>query len=433
MPDKHVYTLKHSGWNTFDAQTTKSYSGLNFGPSVTVSPSRRRFFSGSERTIIASIYTRIAVDVASTTFEHVRTDAEGRYLETIDSGLNDCLNVEANVDQTGFDLMLDFIYSILQEGQAALVPIDTTTDPTFTRSFDINTMRVGKVLAHHPRYVDLEVYNDKNGTRQQVTMPKESVAIVQNPFYAVMNEPNSTLKRLTHKLNLLDQADEQSVSSDLDLIIQLPYTVKNEMKRQQAQTRLNDLTDQLKNSQYGIGYIDATEKVTQLNRPVENNLLDQINDLTNQLYSQLSLDATVMNGTANDTTMNNYFQRTVAPLIQVVKAEMTRSFLTKTARSQHQTIMSFQDPFKYLTVVQIAQLVDTLSRNEVLTGNEFRTGLGFKPSSDPSADELRNKNLIDANNFDSSGEEAPTTVSTDDGQEMTLKDVPLSQLDYVTQ
>lgn len=426
MAEKHVYTLKHSGWNTFDAQTTKSYSGLNFGPSVTASPSRRRYFSGSERTIIASIYTRIAIDVASTTFEHVRTDAEGRYLETISSGLNDCLSVEANVDQTGFDLMLDFVYSILQEGQAALVPIDTTTDPTFTRSFDINTMRVGKILAHHPRYVDLEVYNDRSGTRQQVTMPKESVAIVQNPFYSVMNEPNSTLKRLTHKLNLLDQADEQSVSSDLNMIIQLPYTVKNEMKRQQAAQRLSDLTDQLKNSQYGIGYIDATEKVTQLNRPIENNLLDQVNELTNQLYSQLSLDATVMNGTANDSTMNNYFQRTVSPIIQIIKAEMTRSFLTKTARSQHQTIMSFQDPFKYLTVVQIAQIVDVLSRNEVLTGNEFRTGLGFKPSDDPSADELRNKNLIDVG-----GEEEASETSPDEGYETDntpLADTPLSEL-----
>ena len=424
MTEKHVYTLKHSGWNTFDAQTTKSYSGLNFGPSVTVSPSRRRYFSGSERTIIASIYTRIAIDVASTTFEHVRTDAEGRYLETIDSGLNNCLGVEANVDQTGFDLMLDFVYSILQEGQAALVPIDTTTDPTFTRSFDINTMRVGKILAHHPRYVDLEVYNDRSGTRQQITMPKESVAIVQNPFYSVMNEPNSTLKRLTHKLSLLDQADEQSVSSDLNMIIQLPYTVKNEMKRQQATQRLNDLTDQLKNSQYGIGYIDATEKVTQLNRPVENNLLDQVNELTNQLYSQLSLDATVMNGTANDSTMNNYFQRTVSPIIQIIKAEMTRSFLTKTARSQHQTIMSFQDPFKYLTVVQIAQIVDVLSRNEVLTGNEFRTGLGFKPSDDPSADELRNKNLIDVG-----GEEDVSETNPGEGYENArLADTPLSEL-----
>lgn len=430
MTEKHVYTLTHSGWNTFDAESTKAYSGVNQGPMVTTSPARRRFFGGSERTIIASIYTRIAIDVASTSFEHVRTDENGRYLETIDSGLNNCLNVEANVDQTGFDLMLDFVYSILQEGQAALVPVDTTTDPTFTRSFDINTMRVGKVLAHHPRYVDLEVYNDQNGTRQQITMPKESVAIVQNPFYSVMNEPNSTLKRLVYKLGMLDQADERNNSADLNMIIQLPYTVKGELKTQRAKERLNDLTNQLKNSQYGIGYIDATEKVTQLNRPVENNLLDQITDLTNQLYSQLSLDATVMNGTASDSTMNNYFQRTVSPLIQIIKAEMTRSFLTKTARSQHQTIMSFQDPFKYLTVVQIAQIVDVLSRNEVLTGNEFRTGLGFKPSSDPSADELRNKNLIDVNANDDSGDVEFTEESSEDGW---AKDIPISELDSYRQ
>lgn len=425
MSEKHVYTLTHSGWNTFDAKSTSAYSGANQGPMVTTSPVRRRFFGGSERTIIASIYTRIAIDVASTSFEHVRTDDEGRYLETIDSGLNNCLNVEANIDQTGFDLMLDFVYSILQEGQAALVPVDTTTDPTFTRSFDINTMRVGKILAHHPRYVDLEVYNDQNGTRQQVTMTKESVAIVQNPFYSVMNEPNSTLKRLVYKLGMLDQADERNNSADLNMIIQLPYTVKGELKTQRAKERLNDLTDQLKNSQYGIGYIDATEKVTQLNRPIENNLLDQINDLTNQLYSQLSLDATVMNGTANDSTMNNYFQRTVSPLIQIIKSEMTRSFLTKTARSQHQTIMSFQDPFKYLTVVQIAQIVDVLSRNEVLTGNEFRTGLGFKPSSDPSADELRNKNLIDVNQGSQEEYEDPADDTSNDTP---FAEIPISQL-----
>jgi len=285
MPEKHVYTLTHSGWNAFDAKSTTSYPGLNYGPAVTVSPSRRRYFSGSERTIIASIYTRIAIDVASTSFEHVVTDEEGRYQETKNSGLNNCLNVEANVDQTGFDLILDFAYSILQEGQAALVPTETSTDPTFTKAYSIDAMRVGKVLQHHPRYVDLEVYDDRIGIRRQITMPKESVAIVQNPFYSVMNEPNSTLKRLVYKLGLLDEVDQKNTSSDLNMIIQLPYTIKGEAKETRARNRLENLQDQLKNSQYGIAYIDATEKITQLNRPVENNLLDQIKELTDQAYS----------------------------------------------------------------------------------------------------------------------------------------------------
>lgn len=351
-------------------------------------------FGGAERTIISSIKNRIAVDVSTTTFEHVRVDDNGRYLETINSSLNQCLNVEANADQTGSSFMLDVVYSLLDEGCVAIVPVDTKYDPLKTESYEILSLRVGKIVSWHPKYVDVMLYNENDGQRQMVTLPKSMVGIVENPFYEVMNETNSTLKRLVYKLGLLDQADARTNSTKLDMIVQLPYSIRTETQTKRAETRRKEIECQLTNSKYGIAYIDAAEHVTQLNRPVENTLQSQINDLTNQLYSQLSIDQTVLNGTASAETMNNYYQRLIAPIIKAITDEMTRKFLSKTARSQHQTIMTFQDPFRYLNITQIATLVDSLSRNEVLTGNEFRTGLGFKPSSDPSADELRNKNLI---------------------------------------
>lgn len=351
-------------------------------------------FGGAERTIISSIKNRIAVDVSTTTFEHVRVDDNGRYLEAINSSLNQCLNVEANADQTGSSFMLDVVYSLLDEGCVAIVPVDTKYDPLKTESYEILSLRVGKIVSWHPKYVDVMLYNENDGQRQMVTLPKSMVGIVENPFYEVMNETNSTLKRLVYKLGLLDQADARTNSTKLDMIVQLPYSIRTETQTKRAETRRKEIECQLTNSKYGIAYIDAAEHVTQLNRPVENTLQSQINDLTNQLYSQLSIDQTVLNGTASAETMNNYYQRLIAPIIKAITDEMTRKFLSKTARSQHQTIMTFQDPFRYLNITQIATLVDSLSRNEVLTGNEFRTGLGFKPSSDPSADELRNKNLI---------------------------------------
>lgn len=401
-------------WNAFNSQED-AYSKrevIDYGPGYGRRPDRHRIISGSERTIISSIYTRIAVDVASTTFEHVRTDDQDRYLETLDSGLNNCLNVEANIDESGFAFKIDVVVSLLDEGCVAIVPVETVGDPLRTNSYNIITMRVGKIVGWHPSYVDLQVYNEKTGITQQVTLPKSMVAIVENPFYSVMNEPNSTLKRLVYKLGLLDDADARANSTKLDLIIQLPYSLKTDLQKKKAADRRKDIEMQLTGSPYGIAYIDSTEHVTQLNRPVENTLLGQINDLTNQLYGQLGLDQTILNGTANAETMNNYYQRTVAPIIQAIRDEMNRKFLTKTARSQHQTIMTFQDPFKYMTVTQIAQVVDTLSRNEVLTGNEFRTALGFKPSDEPSADELRNKNLIDPN-ADYGSESAYDTSSVD--------------------
>lgn len=422
-------------WNAFNSsEETYLYRvPADTGPAYGRRPDRRRIITGSERTIISSIYNRIAVDVASTTFEHVRTDNQDRYLETINSGLNNCLNVEANVDESGFAFKVDAVISLLDEGCIALVPVDTKGNPLRTESYEILTMRVGKITGWHPKYVDIQLWDENRGTFRQVTLPKSMVAIIENPFYSVMNEPNSTLKRLVYKLGLLDDSDARANSTKLDLIIQLPYSVKTETQKKRAAERKNDIEMQLTGSAYGIAYIDSTEHVTQLNRPVENTLSSQINDLTNQLYGQLGIDATILNGTADAETMNNYYQRTVSPIIQAIRDEMIRKFLSKTARSQHQTIMTFQDPFRYMTVTQIAQVVDTLSRNEVLTGNEFRTALGFKPSDEPSADELRNKNLINPN-ADYGSSSAYDTSSVDPGSteevgtSTTVGDLPISQL-----
>lgn len=406
MAESFRTRLQHA-WNAFSNQETTDYRySTSVGSSYGYRPDRVGISIGSERTIINAIYNRIAVDVAATTFMHVRVDENKRYKEEINSGLNYCLNEEANIDQTATAFMADIAYSLLEEGCIAIVPIDTTLDPFVTGSYDINSMRRGKIVGWHPKHVDLEVYNDNSGIKQQITMPKSSVAIIENPFYAVMNEPNSTLKRLVYKLKLLDDADAKANSSKLDAIVQLPYTIRNESQKKRAEDRKRSLEDQLENSKYGVAYIDATEKFTQLNRSVENTLPEQIKTLTDQLYSQLSLDITVLNGTATDSTMNNYYQRTVAPVVKAIRDAMNCKFLTKTARTQNQQIMTFQDPFKYMTVTQISQMVDSLSRNEVLTGNEFRTALGFKPSEEPSADELRNKNLIDPNaDYGSSSDE----------------------------
>lgn len=428
MSEKFGTRLKHA-WNAFndqDDQVRYTHVPIDYGPGYGTRPDRRRIITGSERTIISSIYTRIAIDVASTTFEHVKTDDQDRYLETIDSGLNECLNVEANVDESGFAFKVDMVVSLLDEGCIAIVPVETYKN-------QIVTLRVGKIVGWRPKHVDIEAYNQDTGRIQRITLPKSMVAIVENPFYAVMNEPNSTLKRLVYKLGLLDDADARANSTKLDLIIQLPYTLKTPTQKKRAAERKKDIEMQLTGSTYGIAYIDATEHVTQLNRPVENTLSSQINDLTNQLYGQLGMDATILNGTANAETMNNYYQRTVSPIIQAIKEEMIRKFLTKTARTQHQTIMTFQDPFKYMTVTQIAQVVDTLSRNEVLTGNEFRTALGFKPSDEPSADELRNKNLIDPNadygseSVDTSSVDQESTEEVDQNS-ISIGELPISQL-----
>ncbi len=387
-----------SVWNAFSSPTEidifqPSNAVSSYGGFVGVRPDRTRVRIGNERTIISSVYTRIAIDVASVDFRHTRHDDSDRYLEDIPSGLNECLKVEANVDQAATAFLLDIALSLFDKGAIAIVPVDTTLDPTVSGSFDIKTMRVGEIVQWYPNHVRARVYNERIGDRQEIVLPKRTIAIVENPLYSVMNEPNSTLQRLIRKLSLLDSVDEASSSGKLDLIIQLPYVVKSETRRQQAEQRAKDIEFQLKGSQYGIAYTDGTEKITQLNRPVDNNLLSQIEYLTNQLYSELGITPEVMNGTANEAAMLNYTNRTVVPILTAIKESMLRVFLTKTARSQGQSIDFFRDPFKLVPMANLAEMVDKFTRNEVFTSNEMRQFIGAKPSKDPKADQLINSNM----------------------------------------
>lgn len=390
-----VDQLKHA-WNAFvnrPQELAPSYAeGYTSGISMGRPDRVRRNFS-NERSIIASILTRLSIDVASVDIRHVRTDDQRRYKEDIDSGLNNCLTLEANIDQAARQFRLDLMMSLCENGVIALVPVDTSISPTKSGGYDILTLRVGTVVAWFPYHVRVEVFNEARGIREQVTLEKKFVAIIENPLYTVMNEPNSTLQRLIRKLNLLDGSDEQVASGKLDLIIQLPYVIKSEAKRQQADQRRKDIEVQLKGSQYGIAYTDGTEKITQLNRPAENNLLTQIEYLTKLLYSQLGLTEEVMLGTADEKAMINYFNRTVEPYLTAIVEAMRRSFLTKTARSQKQTIMFFRDPFRLAPLEQIAEIADKFARNEVLTSNEIRQAMGFAPHSDPKADKLINANM----------------------------------------
>jgi hypothetical protein len=354
-------------------------------------PDRVRFSRGNERSIVTSVYNRIAMDVAAISIKHCRVDKNGRYIEDVNSGLNDCLTIEANIDQTGRSFIQDVVMSMFDEGAVAIVPVDTDTDPT-TGSFDIKTVRAGKIVEWFPTSVKLNVYNDRTGRKEDIILPKKSVAIIENPLYSVINEPNSTMQRLVRKLNLLDAIDEQSGSGKLDLIVQLPYAVKGELKTQQAEQRKQSIIDQLKGP-YGIAYIDATEKITQLNRPVENNLMKQIEYLTNMLYSQIGMTPSVLDGTADEKVMLNYNNRTIEPIISAIVDAMKRNFLTKTARTQGQTIMYFRDPFKLVPINNIAEIADKFTRNEILTSNEIRQIIGFKPSDDPKADKLVNSNI----------------------------------------
>ena len=386
------FRLKH-GWNAFLSREPTEYYQMDLGQSYSRRPDRPRLSRGNERTIITSILNRMAVDAAEIEIKHVRLDENGRYLEDIDSGLNNCLNVEANIDQAGTAFKQDMYQSMLDEGVIALVPIDTSADPKVSSSYEIGTMRVAKITQWYPQHVKVHVYDDRSGKHVDAIFHKRHVAIVENPFYAVMNEPNSTLKRLVRKMNLLDAVDEQSSSGKLDLIIQLPYTVKTETRRQQAEKRRTDIEKQLTGSKYGIAYTDGTERITQLNRPVENNLLKQIEYLTSMLMSQLGITHEILNGSADEKTMLNYNNRIIAPMVAAPVEEMHRKFLTKTARAQRQAITNFRDPFKLVPVSQIAEIGDKFTRNEIMTSNEIRQSIGMKPSSDPRADELRNKNL----------------------------------------
>lgn len=385
-------------WNIF-RNKDPSYEYKDLGVSYSYRPERIRFTRGNERTIVTSIYNRIALDVSSITLQHVRLDKNDRYLSTINSGLNNCLTLEANIDQTSREFIQDVVMSMFDEGCVAIVPvdIDTDIDPEVSGSYDIDTMRTGKILEWYPRHVKVRVYNDQTGHKEDVICSKETVAIIENPFYSIMNEPNSMVQRLIRKLNLLDVIDEQTSSGKLDLIIQLPYIIKTDARRQQAEKRARDIEDQLASSKYGIAYTDGTEKITQLNRSVENNLLKQIEYLTNLVYGQLGITTSIMDGTADERTMLNYNNRTVEPIISAIVNSMKRRFLTKTARTQKQSIVFFRDPFRLVPVTDLAEIADKFTRNEIMTSNEIRQIVGMKPADDPSADELRNKNLNQSN------------------------------------
>ena len=384
--------LKHA-WNAFVNNRDPTATYRDIGPGYSYRPDRPRLTRGNERSIITSVYNRIALDVAANDIRHVKLDEDGRFSEIIDSGLNNCLALDANIDQTGRAFIQDAVMSMLDEGCVALVPIETTFNPQQTGSFDINTIRTGKVLDWYPKHVRVSVYNERSGKREEIVLPKDTIAIIENPLYAVMNEPNSTMQRLIRKLNLLDAIDEQSGSGKLDLIIQLPYVVKTEARRQQAEARRKDIEMQLAGSKYGIAYTDGTEKVTQLNRSVDNNLMKQIEYLTSMLYSQLGITQAVLEGTADEKTMLNYYSRTIEPIIAAIVDEMKRKFLTKTARTRRQSIAFFRDPFKLVPVDNIAEIADKFTRNEIMTSNEIRQKIGMKPSKDPKADKLINSNL----------------------------------------
>ena len=382
--------LKHA-WNVFTANEFVK-PRWDIGPSYHYRPDRPIFSRGNERSIITSVYNRIALDVAAISIQHVRLDDEGRFTSVMNSTLNDCLSLEANLDQTGRAFIQDIVQSMLDEGCVAIVPVDTDIDPD-EGSYKIETMRTGKILEWYPQHVKVRVYNEQTGKKEDVLVSKRTVAIVENPFYAVMNEPNSTMQRLIRKLNILDAIDEQSGSGKLNLIIQLPYVIKTEARRQQAEKRRKDIEEQLSGSKYGVAYTDGTEHVVQLNRPVDNNIMSQIEYLTSMLYSQLGLTQTIMDGSADDKTMLNYLTRTVEPILSAIVDEMKRKFLTKTARSQKQSILFFRDPFKLVPVGEIAEIADKMTRNEVMTSNEIRQKIGMTPSKDPNADKLRNSNL----------------------------------------
>lgn len=380
-----------SGWNAFrNRDPTASY--MHIGPSYSYRQDRKRFSRGNERSIVTSVYNRIAMDAAAITMQHVQLDEEGRFKSTISSGLNTCMNLEANLDQTGRAYMQDLVQSMLDEGVVADVPVETDKDPNLTDSYNIKSMRSGQILDWYPKHVKVRVYNEDTGQKEDVILAKKTVGIIENPLYAVMNEPSSTMQRLIRKLNLLDAIDEQSGSGKLDLIIQLPYSVKSELRQKQAEQRRNDIIEQLKGP-FGIAYTDGTEKIVQLNRPIENNLMKQIEYLTNLLYSQLGITQTIMDGTADDKTMLNYYNRTIEPIVAAIADERRRKFLTKTARTQGQSIMFFRDPFKLVPVNDLAEIADKLTRNEIATSNEMRQVIGWKPSDDPKADQLINSNI----------------------------------------
>lgn len=384
--------LIHS-WNAF---MNKDPTKWDYGTSYSSRPDRIRTTRGNERTIITSVYNRISVDCAAIDIKHVELDERDRYLKTIDSGLNNCFTLEANVDQQSRNFVQDIVMSMLDEGVVAIVPVDTKVNPESIETTKIETMRTGKIIQWYPQHVRIRLYNDKTGRFEEITLAKKAVAIIENPFFAVMNEPNSTMQRLIHKLGLLDIIDDQKGANKLDLIIQLPYIIKTDARRQQAEERRKTIEAQLSSSKYGIAYTDGTEHITQLNRSVDNQLFNQVETLTRMLYSQLGLTEEILNGTADEKALNNYYNRTIEPIMSAIVGELKRKFLTKTARSQKQSVMFFRDPFKLVPTSELAELADKFTRNEILSSNEIRQIVGMQPSQDPKADELRNKNLSPA-------------------------------------
>ena len=413
METSFISRLK-SGWNAFRNRDPTGVYTQNIGPSYSYRQDRNRFSRGNERSIVVSVYNRIAMDAAAISMKHVQLDENGRFSSEVNSGLNNCMNLEANIDQTGRAYMQDLVQSMLDEGCVADIPVETDKDPNLTESYQIRSMRTGKILDWYPRHVKVRVYNEESGQKEDIILPKKNIGIIENPLYAVMNEPSSTMQRLIRKLNLLDAIDEQSGSGKLDLIIQLPYSVKSDLRKKQAEQRREDIIDQLKGP-FGIAYTDGTEKIVQLNRPIENNLMKQIEYLTNQLYSQLGITQTIMDGTADDKTMLNYYNRTIEPIVAAIADERKRKFLSKTARTQGQSIMYFRDPFKLVPVNDLAEIADKLTRNEIATSNEMRQVIGWKPSDDPKADELRNSNISQAKQEVVPGSGTPTTPSTTSG------------------
>lgn len=391
MPETFITRFKHA-WNAFMNRDPTRFD-YEYGSGYSIRPDRVHLRGGNERTIVNSIITRIAIDAASTTIQHVRLDENGRFLEVIDSGLNNCLNVRANIDQTGRSFLQDMVQSMCDEGCVAVVPVDTDINPAKTDSYEIRSMRVGKIVQWYPNDIRVRLYNDRTGEKQEITVPKRTTAIIENPFYSIMNEPNSTMRRLNRKLSLLDITDEQTASGKLDLIIQLPYLVKSEARKKQANERRKEIEEQLTGSRYGIAYTDGTEHITQLNRSIENNLMNQVDYLTSMLYSQLGLTKGVLEGTASEEELTNYYNRTIEPIVSTIVNEFNTKFLTKTARTQKQTIYYFRDPFRLVPVAKLAEIADKFTRNEIMSSNEFRQIIGMKASGDPRADELRNKNM----------------------------------------
>ena len=387
--------IQHA-WNAFmNKDPTYNYQGVGMGYSYR--PDRPRLTRGNERSIINSIFNKIALDVASIDIVHCKLDENNRYIETIDSGLNNCLTLEANIDQTGRAFIQDVVMSMLDEGSVAIVPVDTTINPKDTNSYDIVSMRTGKILAWYPEHVRVQLYNEKTGKKEELILPKKTVGIIENPLYTVINEQNSTMQRLKRKLALLDMVDEQNSSGKLDLIIQLPYVVKSDARRQQAEKRRKDIEMQLVGSKYGIAYTDGIERITQLNRPIDNNLFTQVESLTSMLYSQLGITQSVLDGTADEKTMLNYYNRSIAPFVDAIVDELKRKFLSKTARTRRQSIQAFRDPFKLVPVNELAEIADKFTRNEILSSNEIRQIIGRKPSKDPKADQLVNSNISQPN------------------------------------